>query len=187
MPRITRVTTRTGDGGDTALATGRRLRKDHPRIEAYGTVDELSSLLGVALSCGVGAELAEILAGVQNDLFHLGAELATPVEESGERRGPGIEGRHVERLETWQERLNGELPPLANFVLPGGAPAAAHLQVGRTVCRRAERRVVALAAEESVSAEAVRYLNRLSDLLFTMARWENQQRGVEQPVWDSRA
>jgi len=187
MPRITRVTTKTGDQGDTALATGRRVRKDHPRIEAYGTVDELSSHLGVVLAADLEGELAEILARVQNDLFHLGAELATPAETGEERRGPGIEARHVEALEGWQDKLNGELPPLDNFVLPGGGPAAAHLHVARTVCRRAERRVVALAALEPVSGEAVRYLNRLSDLLFTMARWQNHVRGIEQPVWDSRS
>ena len=187
MPRITRITTKTGDAGDTALASGRRVRKDDPRIEAYGTVDELSSMLGVALAAGLDEALAASLTAVQNDLFHLGAELAMPAGDGAARPGPRVEDRHVERLERWQDEIAAELPPLANFELPGGTPGAAQLQVARAVCRRAERRVVALAAAEPVSPAAVRYLNRLSDLLFTMARGENHRKGVERPVWDSRA
>jgi len=195
MPRITKVTTRTGDAGETALATGRRVRKDDPRIEAYGTVDELSSILGVAIASDLEPALAEELGRVQNDLFHLGAELATPAEGGKERPGPRIEARHVERLEEVQDELLEKLPALDNFVLPGGTLAASQLQVARTVCRRAERRVVSLADEAggsarggaNVPAEALRYLNRLSDLLFTMARAENHRKDVEQPVWDSRA
>ncbi len=190
MPRITKVTTRTGDAGETALATGRRVRKDDPRIEAYGTVDELSSILGVATASGLDPALAGELGRIQNDLFHLGAELATPPEGDEERPGPRIEARHVKRLEEIQDGLLEELPALENFVLPGGTVAASQLQVARTVCRRAERRVVTLADKEGgsgVSGEALRYLNRLSDLLFTMARAENQRKDVEQPVWDSRA
>lgn len=194
MPRITKVTTRTGDAGETALATGRRVRKDDPRIEAYGTVDELSSCLGVAIAADLEEGLARELVGVQNDLFHLGAELAMPPDGGPEGRearpGPKIEARHVRRLEEIQDRLLDELPALDNFVLPGGTLAASHLQVARTVCRRAERRAVSLAERvdgSGVPNEALRYLNRLSDLLFTMARAENQRQGVEQPVWDSRA
>jgi cob(I)alamin adenosyltransferase len=187
MPRITKVTTKTGDAGDTALATGRRVGKDHPRIEAYGTVDELSSLLGAVLAAGLDADLVPGLLAVQNELFHLGAELATPAGDGAARPGPRIEERHVERLERWQDEIAAQLPPLANFELPGGSPAAAQLQVARAVCRRAERRVVALAAAEAVPPLAVRYLNRLSDLLFTLARGENHRQGIAQPVWDSRA
>jgi len=191
MPRITRVTTKTGDRGETGLATGRRVGKDDPRIEAFGTVDELSSALGTALAGEPAGELPADLGGalrtVQNDLFHLGAELAMPAGEEGARPGPRIEARHVERLEARQDELAAELEPLANFELPGGSPGAARLQLARAVCRRAERRVVALSRVEEVSPEAVRYLNRLSDLLFTMARVENRRRGVEQAVWDSRA
>ena len=187
MPRITRVTTRTGDAGDTALATGRRVRKDHPRIEAYGTVDELSAALGVVLAGGLEDSLAQPLARIQNQLFHLGAQLATPSEEGEEAAGPRLDDRHVEALERWQDELLEELPPLENFVLPGGSPAAARLHVARTVCRRAERRVVDLASQESVPPEVVRFLNRLSDLLFTLSRTVNHRAGVEQPVWDSRA
>lgn len=191
MPRITRVTTKTGDRGETGLATGRRVGKDDPRIEAFGTVDELSSVLGTVLAGEPVGELSADLGGalrtVQNDLFHLGAELAMPAGEEGARPGPRIEARHVERLEARQDELAAELEPLANFELPGGSPGAARLQLARAVCRRAERRVVALSRVEEVSPEAVRYLNRLSDLLFTMARVENRRRGVEQAVWDSRA
>ena len=191
MPRITRVTTKTGDRGETGLATGRRVGKDDPRIEAFGTVDELSSVLGTALAGEPAGELSADLGGalrtVQNNLFHLGAELAMPAGEEGARPGPRIEARHVERLEARQDELAAELEPLANFELPGGSPGAARLQLARAVCRRAERRVVALSRVEEVSPEAVRYLNRLSDLLFTMARVENRRRGVEQAVWDSRA
>lgn len=191
MVRLNRIYTRTGDAGETGLGDGTRVPKTDPRIEAYGTVDELSSLLGAALAAGLDDDVAAVVAAVQNELFHLGAELATPRdgdETAGEPpSGPRIEARHVERLEAAQERWLDELPPLTNFVLPGGTPAAAQLHVARTVCRRAERRLVALAAEEPVPAEAVRYLNRLSDLLFTAARTENRRRGVEEPVWDSRA
>lgn len=187
MPKITRVTTKTGDRGDTALATGERIRKDHPRIEAYGTVDELSSAIGMALAGDLDDGLATMLAAVQNDLFHLGAELATPAPEGEPAAGPRIEARHVERLEEQQDRLLEELPPLDNFVLPGGAAGAAHLHLARTVCRRAERRLVALGPEEPVPEHALRYLNRLSDLLFTMARCENRRKDVEQPIWDSRS
>lgn len=190
MPRITKVTTRTGDAGETALATGRRVRKDDPRIEAYGTVDELSSALGVAIASDLDAELAAELGRVQNDLFHLGAELASPAGDGDDRPGPRIEARHVERLEEVQDGLLEELPALENFVLPGGTLAASQLQVARTVCRRAERRAVSLAEKvdgSGVPNQALRYLNRLSDLLFTMARAENHRKDVEQPVWDSRA
>jgi len=191
MPRITRVTTKTGDRGETGLATGRRVGKDDPRVEAFGAVDELSSALGTVVAGEPAGELSsdlgEILRAVQNDLFHLGAELATPGGDAGARPGPRVEPGHVERLEARQDALAAELEPLANFELPGGSPGAARLQLARAVCRRAERRVVALSGAEEVSPEALRYLNRLSDLLFTMARVENRRRGVHQPIWDSRA
>jgi cob(I)alamin adenosyltransferase len=164
--------------------------KDSPRTTAYGTVDELSATLGLAIATpppGLEPRLAQALRRLQNDLFHLGADLATPQEGEPARPGPRIEPRHVEALEALQDSLLEDLPPLANFVLPGGAPGAAALHLARTVCRRAEREVVALARAEPVGPEPVRYLNRLSDLLFTMARWENAKKGVAEPVWDSRA
>lgn len=188
MPRITKVTTRLGDRGETGLGSNRRVPKDDPRVEAVGTVDELNSAIGVALAGGgLEAETADRLRRVQNELFHLGADLCIPEEDKARFPGPKIEARHVEALDEFQERLVAEVGPLSNFVLPGGTPGAAHLHVARTVCRRAERRVVTLARAAAVDPEVVRYLNRLSDVLFNMARLETARKGVPEPVWDSRA
>ncbi|MFQ5349979.1 MAG: cob(I)yrinic acid a,c-diamide adenosyltransferase [Thermoanaerobaculia bacterium] len=187
MPRITRVYTRTGDDGTTALGSGERVSKDDPRIEAYGSVDELNSVIGAALATGLDAELEGVLGRVQNELLHLGADLCVPEERKREMPGPRIEERHVEALEEIIDRLSERLAPLENFLLPGGSPGAAQLHLARTVCRRAERRLVALAAAAEISPAAPRYLNRLSDALFVMARYENQAKGVPEPLWDSRA
>ncbi len=187
MPRITRVYTRTGDDGTTSLGDGGRVPKDSLRIEAYGTVDELNSAIGVALACGLDRVVASALAPVQNELFHLGADLCVREEEKEKRPVPRIEGRHVASLEALMDRLSEDLPPLDNFVLPGGSPGAAQLHVARTVCRRAERLVVALSRIEPVGPETVRYLNRLSDALFVLARAENARRGSPDVLWDSRA
>jgi cob(I)alamin adenosyltransferase len=183
MPRLTRIYTRTGDDGTTALASGERTSKSSLRIEAYGTVDELSSAIGCALAGGVAVRLVEPLQGIQNQLFHLGAELATPQAPAA---GPHIEDRHVEALERLLDELLEDLAPLTNFILPGGTATAAQLHLARTVCRRAERRLVALAAAESVRSEPIRYLNRLSDLLFVMARCENRWANKADVLWDSR-
>ena len=187
MPRITKVYTRTGDDGTTALGGGRRVRKDSARIRSYGTVDETNSSIGVAIACGADARLAAMLRRIQNELFHLGADLCVPEDDKARMPVPRIEARHVKALEKDIDALQEDLAPLANFVLPGGAPAAAHLHVARTVCRRAERLVVALARREAVSPQAVTYLNRLSDLLVVMSRWENRAKGAAEPLWDSRA
>ncbi|HVS64519.1 MAG TPA: cob(I)yrinic acid a,c-diamide adenosyltransferase [Thermoanaerobaculia bacterium] len=187
MPRITRVYTRTGDDGTTALATGERVAKDSARVGAYGAVDELSSCLGVAAAVGLEPSLRTVVERIQNELFHLGAELATPGPADQPPAGPRIEARHVEALEAEMDRWTSELPALANFVLPGGSAGAAHLHVARAVCRRAERETVALRRREPVREEAVRYLNRLSDALFVMARVENAARGASDVLWDSRA
>ncbi|MEM7483242.1 MAG: cob(I)yrinic acid a,c-diamide adenosyltransferase [Acidobacteriota bacterium] len=187
MPRITKVTTKKGDAGETSLGSGQRVSKDSPRTSAYGTVDELNAVIGVVVASDVDDEIRTFLAGVQNDLFHLGADLCIPEEDKERFPGPRIEGRHVDALEECQDRLAEALEPLSNFVLPGGTAAAAQLHLARTVCRRAERRVVTLARLETVAAENVRYLNRLSDLLFTMSRYENRVKGVAEPLWDSRA
>ena len=187
MPKLTRIYTKTGDGGDTALGAGGRLRKDDPRVEAYGTVDELSSVLGVALASGLDARLDGELRRVQNELFHLGADLCVREEDKAKRPGPRIEAHHVEALERTIDELNADLPALANFVLPGGSLGAAHLHVARTVCRRAERLLVTLMRAEAVGEHTLPYLNRLSDALFVMARWENRRRGVDDVLWDSRA
>jgi cob(I)alamin adenosyltransferase len=187
MPRITKVYTRTGDDGTTALGTGQRVPKTSLRIGAYGTVDELNAQLGVVLAGEVPPDLAEPLRRVQNELFHLGADLCVPEADKPQRPGPRIEPRHVVALEQLMDGLSAHLEPLKNFVLPGGTAAAAQLHVARTLCRRAERDVVALAQQEPVGAEVVRYLNRLSDALFVMARYANKTAGVDEPLWDSRA
>jgi cob(I)alamin adenosyltransferase len=186
MPRITKVYTRSGDDGTTALGVKTRVAKDSVRVEAYGTVDELNSVIGVVLASGVDRALRQPLERVQNDLFHLGSDLCVPEAEKESMPVPRIEARHVSMLEEWMDAWSEELAPLANFVLPGGAPAAAALQLARAVCRRAERRVVTLGRQEAVGAYAVQYLNRLSDALFVAARYENAKRGVAEPIWDSR-
>lgn len=187
MPRITKVYTRQGDRGTTRLGGGQEVPKDALRIDAYGTVDELSSVLGVVLASGVGEPLAAELRRIQNELFHLGSDLCILEEDKARMPVPKIEAKHVDALEALMDRLSVQLPPLANFILPGGAPAAAHLHVGRTVCRRAERLLVALAREEAVGEHTVRYLNRLSDALFVMARYQNRLSGEPDVLWDSRA
>lgn len=179
MVRLTRIYTRAGDGGDTALSTGERARKSHPRVEAYGSVDETNACIGlVRLQSQGDPVLDAMLERVQNELFDLGADLSTP--ERGLRPGAvalRISQDQVERLEREIDHLNAELSPLNSFVLPGGTPAAAALHLARTVCRRAERQAVALAEQpgEDVSAPALKYLNRLSDLLFVAARWTNDK------------
>jgi cob(I)alamin adenosyltransferase len=186
MPRITKVRTRTGDSGTTALGSNQRVSKAAQRIAAYGTVDELNSQLGVVLAAGLAADLAEPLRQIQNDLFHLGAELCIPEADKPKHPGPQIEPRHVAALDQLIDRLNAQLTPLKSFVLPGGTPAAAQLQVARAICRRAEREVVALAEQEPVGPHAVEYVNRLSDVLFLMARYQNKLAGVDEATWDSR-
>jgi cob(I)alamin adenosyltransferase len=192
MPRITKVYTRQGDRGETRLVGGQTLPKDDVRIEAYGTVDELGAALGVVLALGdgaVGERCREMLTRVQNDLFHMGSMLATHEDDRERFPGPSIEARHVETLEGWIDEVNGALPPLENFVLPGGTEAAARLHVARCVCRRAERRTVTLGrqAPGEATARAVTYLNRLSDLLFVLSRDENHRTGTPEVLWDSRA
>ena len=171
----------------TGLGTGERVPKDSPRLEAYGTVDELNSALGVAIASGLDASLAQEVRGIQNELFHLGSDLCVPEADKARMPVPEIGARHVTALEALMDRLSEELPPLENFILPGGSVGAANLHVARTVCRRAERLVVALARRERIGADAIVYLNRLSDALFVMARYENKQRGVPDVLWDSRA
>ncbi|HEX2224318.1 MAG TPA: cob(I)yrinic acid a,c-diamide adenosyltransferase [Thermoanaerobaculia bacterium] len=186
MPRITRVYTRTGDDGTTGLGGGQRVAKDSPRIETYGTVDELSSAIGVAVALGLTPKLAETLARIQNELFNVGSDLCILEEDKAKMPVPVVEARHVEALERFMDELAEELAPLENFILPGGTPGAAQLHVARTVCRRAERLAVTLAREEPVGPFVVRYLNRLSDALFVMARYENFKRGAPDILWNSR-
>jgi cob(I)alamin adenosyltransferase len=185
MVVLNRIYTRTGDQGTTALAAGGRRPKHDLRIEAYGTVDETNACLGMVRLHTAGHEIDPMLGRIQNDLFDLGSDLATVETDKPLPYEPlRITQGQVERLEQEIDRLNGDLAPLRSFVLPGGTAAAAALHVARTVCRRAERRVVELASrsEEKVSPEAVRYLNRLSDFLFVASRYINDK-GALDVLW----
>ena len=181
------IYTRRGDRGETDLFGGPRVAKDHLRVEAYGAVDEASASLGVAVATSGHEDLREIGREVQGLLFDVGGTLATPDAERRSESGvPQVERAHVEDLERWIDRLEDELEPLRRFVLPGGTQAAAAFHVARTVCRRAERRCVALHREQPLAEELLRYLNRLSDLLFVMARVENRRAGLADVEWAGR-
>ena len=186
MVVLNRIYTRTGDDGSTALGSGERRPKFDLRVAAYGTVDETNATIGIArLHMESEPEVDAILLRVQNDLFDLGADLAVPENpEKPNRERLRVTDSQVERLERDIDKLNAALAPLTSFVLPGGEAAAAHLHLARTVCRRAERLVVELAAKkgETVNAQAIRYLNRLSDLLFVAARYVNG-RGARDVLW----
>jgi cob(I)alamin adenosyltransferase len=178
--RLTRIYTRAGDAGETSLGDGSRVPKTDLRIEAYGTVDELNSFVGLALAAELPDEFRRWLEQVQNDLFDLGADLSVPLEDERRER-LRVTGEQVERLEELCDLVNERLEPLRSFVLPGGTEASARLHVARAVCRRAERLAVALAAEHGVNPAALSYLNRLSDLLFILARAANA--GSPEPLW----
>jgi cob(I)alamin adenosyltransferase len=182
---INRVYTRTGDAGETGLAGGQRVPKDSARIEAYGTVDELNAFVGsarvTAQELGL-SEFGSILLRVQHELFNLGSILATLPEDVHPRQAR-VTDQEIARLEAEMDRMNEGLPPLRSFVLPGGSRLNAELHVCRTVCRRAERRLVSLSRMETVPPEAVRYLNRLSDALFVWSRWSSAQSGAAETLW----
>jgi cob(I)alamin adenosyltransferase len=180
-----KIYTRTGDDGRTGILGPGRVLKSAPRVESYGTVDELNAAIGVARALDAEGWLATDLGQIQSRLFNLGAELAT-VEPAMLEKIERIEEGDVAALEAAIDRLDAELPPLSRFVLPAGSPLAAQLHLARTVCRRAERRVVALQQEESVEPRLVRYLNRLADLLFVMARWCNRRARVAETEWQGR-
>lgn len=184
-----KIYTRTGDDGGTALFGGGRVRKDDIRVEAYGTVDELNALLGWAVTQVTGVASRERLESIQHDLFTLGAELATPPARDGRKRPetPVIPSGRVAEMERWMDEADETLPELRAFVLPGGGPGAAALHVARCVCRRAERSVVRLAGQQEVPEDVVMYLNRLSDLLFTLARLENAAAGSGDVEWQKPA
>ena len=183
MPRLTRIYTKTGDEGTTGLGGGQRVPKDSTRVATYGTVDELNSQIGVALATGTCDRLITELSLIQNELFDLGADLATPATSQARHPVPTVEPRHIEKLEHLIDEFNEVVGPLTNFLLPGGSPGAAQLHVARTICRRAEREATTLAREETIGATVLPYLNRLSDALFVMARYENHERGVTEPLW----
>jgi cob(I)alamin adenosyltransferase len=187
MPRLTKIYTKTGDEGMTGLGGGQRVPKDSRRVETYGMVDELNSQIGVALATGLCERLSGELRRIQNELFDLGADLATPASSQARHPVPTVEPRHIEKLERLIDELNEVVGPLTNFLLPGGAPGAAQLHVARTVCRRAERTATSLARDETIGPTVLPYLNRLSDALFVMARYENHERGVAEPLWEPGA
>jgi cob(I)alamin adenosyltransferase len=177
--RLSRIYTRTGDTGTTGLGDGSRVAKDNPRIEAVGAVDELNSQIGVLLAEALSEPITKLLTEVQHDLFDLGGELSIPGYTA-------IAEAHVSRLEDALDAFNADLAPLKEFILPGGARAAALCHVCRSVCRRAERRVVSLAAAEQISPLAQRYLNRLSDLLFVLCRVLNRSAGGSDVLWNRK-
>ena len=177
-----KIYTRTGDDGTTSLFSGGRVAKTHLRVQAYGTVDELNSVLGLVRAHRPARQTDAWLEKAQNQLFYLGADLATPLKAKSKsvvRIGP----EDVTWLETMIDAMSESLPQLDAFILPGGSVAAAHIHVARTVCRRAERLAVELGRKEKIGDHIVTYLNRLSDWLFMLARWENQQAGVSEKKW----
>ena len=174
--RLSRIYTRTGDDGTTGLGDGARVRKDHVRVEAYGTVDEANSAIGVVLADEIPADVRDLLVAVQHQLFDLGGELCIPGHAA-------IADADVVALEQQLDRYNEALPPLKDFILPGGGEAAARCHVARTVVRRAEREAVTLSHHDAVRPEAIRYLNRLSDLLFVLARVLARADGHGEVLW----
>jgi cob(I)alamin adenosyltransferase len=178
-----KIYTRTGDAGDTGLFDGTRVSKADPRVDAYGAVDEANAWLGLARASGLDSELAAMIETIQRDLFAVGARLADPGQRIAERvTKAAVRPDAIEQMERWIDRLEEELPPLRRFILAGGSPTGAALHVARTVCRRAERRIVALGSGE-VEPEILVYMNRLSDFLFVLARAANKRAGVTEAEW----
>lgn len=178
-----KIYTKTGDAGETSLFDGTRVSKTDPRVAAYGDIDELNACLGVAAAGGVDREMADRVTQIQRDLFALGAQLADPRHKiAGRVTKAAVGDEHIARLEGWIDALEEELPPLRHFILAGGTPAGAGLHLARTVCRRAERGVLALGAD-AVDPVVRVYLNRLSDLLFVMARAVNHRAGMPETTW----
>ena len=178
--RLTKIYTRGGDAGETSLGDGSRVSKLDERIAAYGAVDELNSAIGLVLAGGSPPSIREVLLRVQNELFDLGADLSVPIEHEGRLRATQ---EQVDRLEAECDRFNAELPALTSFVLPGGGETAARLHVARTICRRAEREALVAANAHAVNQLVLVYLNRLSDLLFILARAANAGESHEEPLW----
>jgi cob(I)alamin adenosyltransferase len=174
--RLSKIYTRTGDDGTTGLGDGTRVAKDSARVAAYGTVDELNTAIGVVLACEISGRMREVLTQVQHDLFDLGGELCIPGMAM-------VHAADIDRLEQVLDAFNEDLPPLKDFILPGGGIAAAHCHMARTICRRAERDAVTLARHDTVRPEATRYLNRLSDLLFVLARVLARASGHGEVLW----
>lgn len=180
-----KIYTKTGDGGQTSLFGGKRVWKDDLRIAAYGSIDELNALLGIAVCKIKNQELKEIVRSIQNDLFTVGSDLATPIDKGN--TGfiiPRIDDSFITKLELLIDKLDSNLPELKNFILPGGSIGASHLHLARTICRRAEREIVALSKNDKINSKLEIYVNRLSDLLFVLARAENHSGGIEDIPWN---
>jgi len=177
-PRLSKIVTRTGDKGTTGLSDGSRLDKDHARIEAIGTIDELNSIIGIILANSKVESISQVLISIQHDLFNFGGELATPGRCI-------LKNEDVEKLEHAVTTYNENLPPLKEFILPGGSLVAANLHLARTVCRRAERVLVGLNKISPVSGHLLKYINRLSDLFFILARVVNKQSGISDVLWQA--
>lgn len=180
-----KIYTKSGDGGETSLYGGQRVRKDAVRVETYGTVDECNAVLGVALTLIEDGEAQTVLTRIQGELFEVGADLATPLMRG--ETVPRVQPEATARLETEIDQFEEELPPLRHFILPGGSPGGAALHQARAVCRRAERSLITLQQSEEINLEAVRYLNRLSDYLFVLARLVNHRAGAAEQQWERPA
>ena len=178
-----KIYTKTGDDGTTGLFGGKRVAKFSARIEAYGTVDELNAVIGVALTHDVHAKVSEPLQHISSLLFTVGSDLATPQDASQKSSVPAISEEHVDFLEKWIDAYQEHLPALRNFILPGGSPGGAHLHLARTVCRRAERAIVALKQDEEINPIVLRFINRLSDYFFVAARFVNAKEGHDDIEW----
>lgn len=193
MVTLNRIYTKTGDDGSTMLGDGSRAPKTDPRVRAYGTVDELNAILGLALQCPSPAKISAILRQLQNELFDLGSDLCTPLgpaeQEGRETRKNRVPAARTAQLERWIDELQEDLKPLQSFVLPGGSPSNAWLHLARTVARRAEIEVLELRKSSAINPSAIIYLNRLSDLFFVMARWVSREAGevLWKPGADSSA
>lgn len=186
MVKINKVYTKTGDDGTTGLVGGKRASKDSLRVNAYGEVDELNSHIGMVRTLAERSgdtSLVDKLTRIQHELFNIGAELATPDGDSWEGMVL-VKPEQVARLEGWIDEATKELPELRSFVLPGGSEINASLHIARTVCRRAERGIITLSKREKVSSELIRYINRLSDLLFVLSRYDLKKKGVKEYLWD---
>jgi cob(I)alamin adenosyltransferase len=179
-----KIYTKTGDKGETSLFAGGRVDKDAPRVEAYGTVDELNACLGMSCAQLAEDDVLRCLRRIQAELFDVGADLATPTAAATKKQIPRIRTEQTTELEQWIDRYTEELPPLTRFILPSGALAGATLHFARTVCRRAERRVVTLSKAEEINPEIISYLNRLSDLLFVLARVVSQRLQMPETIWE---
>lgn len=181
-----KIYTKTGDNGETGLSDGSRVRKDHLRLEAYGTVDELNSIIGCSLCELKSNEVAELLADIQNDLFVMGSDLSMPLNKGNKKDFPRISESDWLKLEQKIDYFDSKLPRLSNFIIPGGSKGSSHLHLARTVCRRVERHVVALSNTVEIGNNILIYLNRLSDLLFVLARFENSVNSAPDIIWKKR-